>query len=161
MLGLDYRYTTEQTPLKEKRTPDRLDWMFLHSIGLSNLYSRLNTINKGSVFEAQHTAQVLSFEHYINNSLNLTKDVTITDGYYLPINYVYKRNEVFSKPTYIFRRGETGAIKKYFGQRDEILEGSYDFVVTVDSNDKGLEAQIKALIEKLKPVDKTYIIEYI
>ena len=158
MLQLNYDYINNILPQVDKRTPIRLDWMYLSITPLIGLYTRLVDLNAEYKFDALHNSQILSLEDYINSVLSPLLPITIEEGVFVDPTYIFRRNETFGKPKYMFIRSETinESQKTYIYQRNELLENNYDYNVIVQIIDAGLETQIEAILRKYNPAGKIY-----
>ena len=140
------------------RKPVRIDW--LNSIN-SPVYTDNNALyntHTEDLFELNHTNQVKSLEHYLNNKIALTYPIYLTDANRIDKLYIYKTTEISDK-VYIRKRGEF-AENKYIYKSTEISTDSFDFIVNVSSLDVDKVPTIIQYVDRLKAFEKKYTIIY-
>jgi len=192
---MDYlKYNTNQliydlTPV-ELRTRGHQEWV-------QSISSHLETIRKENedtfgilLFDATHTGQVLSLEHYLNYIFGLefpvpsvpTFSIWIGDGEFYDQLYLFKKgadalselnnygkvnpNDPYDGQCYIFQKTETitDKDKVFLYTKEEIETGGTNFYVYVPYSMNPTNSKldtIMQIINRYKKVGKTYkIIKY-
>lgn len=122
----------------------------------------LDVLYKNTLYKMQHTCQVISLEKMLNehfavagynaNDHENTKQISITDEYYPPENYIYTQDE--STPSVDYDNQDL-----WLDEDDIFLEDDsphFDFVVNIPPTIVFVEAQLRALIDYYKLAGKKY-----
>jgi len=187
-------YSTNQliydlTPI-ELRTREHQEWLQAVSSHLNTIKNEAEQTFNLLLFDATHTGQVLSMEHYLNYIFGLEFPVPVTptvsiwigDGEYYDQLYLFKKGadalselnnygtvsptDPYDGQCYIFKNTEsiTSNDKVYLYKKEEIEQGGDNFYVYVPNamnpTDNKLDT-IMQILNRYKKVGKTYkIIKY-
>jgi hypothetical protein len=122
----------------------------------------LDDLYKKTLYDMQHTCQVISLEKVLNeyfmvanynpNDHENTKVITITDEYYPPENYIYTQAESTKSVDY-------DNTDLWLDEDNIFLEDDlphFDFVVNIPASITFVEAQLRAIIDYYKLAGKKY-----
>lgn len=166
MIIPNYLLNAQITPDTLRRMPKRIDWLYLTtraletgSVNFQLDYDILNIL-------ARHNSQILSLEELLNLLLNPVTPIYLTDGFWIPENYLYFSAETFKTDTYLFHTSEEIEpyfYDTYFYYTNEYEEDQYDFAVNVpiiyQSNTDFINA-LNGYIKLYIHAGKNYTIKY-
>jgi len=155
MLQIDYQHLTNITPNVNKRTVIRLKWLNLLNSQIKDIYTRFLNEYKEYKFLAQHNYQILSIEHLLNEELNPTINIFITDGDWLNEVFLFYRDELYADDVFIFNESESSNAVFLYSE-DEYNNDSIDFYVNISSTDAGLTDQVKSYLDRYVQAGKKY-----
>lgn len=159
MLSLDYTHQTTILLPVDMRTQERIDWIKLPTYSFEVNDKNLVKDYREFMFDAAHTNQTISLEHFLNYRLKPLTDIYITDGYWYPEVFLFIENEIFSYDTYLFDESEIEPIPNlYVFSEIESDEQQIDFVVNLQINDSALQTKIESYLDTYKPAGKMYSI---
>lgn len=163
MLQIDYLQQTIDNISTRKKTVDRIDWLYLHTLPLQNNNVRFDEDYSVYKFLALHTGQTLSLTHLLNTLLAPHSPIYITDGETIVDTFIFIDTETFKEDVFIYKDSETidETDKVWLYTDTELLSGEVDFFVNISELDSGLTNKINSLVNLYKAAGKKYeIIEY-
>ena len=156
METLDYRfYTIMNLPIL-LRTDDRIDWLYLQTKPLETIDSNVDVDWEYNYFEVSHNSQVMVFEHYLNNRVNPTVPITITDGDIEDQIYIFRDDAINGFETYLFNDSEMPTVENYIYTDVELDEQNIDYYVNLANADSALETTLISYVNRLAPAGKKY-----
>jgi len=163
MIDIDYRQIADTIPDTLRRTPIRKDWLYLDISAVDSKFNEFQTEFDYYKFLASHNYQVMSIEHLLNNILQPSGSIYLTDGLWYDETYLYFNGDATATETYLFNTGESGSLDTYLRFNSEYELDQFDFTVNVPAYHSGsvdFNNKMNGLIKLYLLAGRTYIINY-
>lgn len=160
MLKVEYDYIVASLPDPARRKPTREEWLNLCLDGIKNGKILFDQDFEVSKFFAAHTAQVISLEHLLNNKLNPSSLIYITEGEWLDELYIYIMNELFSTETFIYNTSELQN-DVYIYNISEYESEQTDYFINCPADLASKEDELRYYVGLYNLAGKTYKINYL
>lgn len=173
------RFVEDCIPFPLRSTQIINDWLQYLVYPVKRLYNNFVPFYNETIYLLQHTGQISSLEHILNNKLNiLGKPIYIGEGFNKPVNFVcsdnkqdiklidfydYQNGLIQYNPTKLYIGNDGSTIqpdKKFWVTSDNNVDSDPDFIVWVDNVDYVTNVNgIKYYVDKLKLAGSKYIIK--
>jgi hypothetical protein len=135
------------------RKPGIISVVSAVATGMQHLYTRITTNRNANLYKLNHTPQVASLEHLLNDRYDSRhRRIYITDGDYRQQILLYRKVELRDIPLY--RSEEQNDIPLYLSEEAGFIDES--FIVHIPVELDILEAEIRVMVDFFKLVGRKF-----